>query len=90
VEQSESNAVSVQFSPRIKGRLSRSRTSPLNSLGKMEAPPGFEPGMEVLQIQRGRSSCCLVLVIGRSSSPDLPRLWALLDYVWTTIPFATT
>jgi hypothetical protein len=53
---------------------------------KMEAPPGFEPGMEVLQIERGRASCCLVLVFGRSSSPALPRVWALLDYVWTTAP----
>jgi hypothetical protein len=51
----------------------------------MEAPPGFEPGMEVLQIQQGRwASCFLVLVFGRSSSTALPRVWAVLDYVWTT------
>jgi hypothetical protein len=40
--------------------------------------------MEVLQIQRSRESCCLVLVFGRSSSPVLPRVGALLDYVRTT------
>ena len=50
----------------------------------LEAPPGFEPGMEVLQIQRGCESCCLVLVSGLSSSPVLPRVRALLDYVRTT------
>jgi hypothetical protein len=58
----------------------------------LEAPPGFEPGMEVLQIQRGRESCCLVLVSGLSSSPVLPRVRALLDYVRTngcTVPTAT-
>jgi hypothetical protein len=52
--------------------------------GNLEAPPGFEPGMEVLQIQRGRESCCLVLVSGLSSSPVLLRIRALLDYVRTT------
>src|SRR5688572_25750965 len=50
----------------------------------LEAPPGFEPGMEVLQIPRGCESCCLVLVFGPSSSPVLPRVRALLDYIWTT------
>ena len=44
--------------------------------------------MEVLQIQRGRESCCLVLVSGRSSSPVLPGVWAVLDYVWTTEPLS--
>jgi hypothetical protein len=24
----------------------------------LEAPPGFEPGMEVLQIAAGRACCC--------------------------------
>jgi hypothetical protein len=42
--------------------------------------------MEVLQIQRSRESCCLVLVFGLSSSPVLPPVRALLDYVWTTVP----
>jgi len=42
--------------------------------------------MEVLQIQRGDESCCLVLVSGLSSSPVLPRVRALLDYVWPTVP----
>jgi hypothetical protein len=46
--------------------------------------------MEVLQIQRGWASCWPVLVFGRSSSPVLPRLWALLDYVWTTVASAGT
>ena len=50
----------------------------------MEVPPEFEPWMEVLQIQRGRASCCLELVYGLSSSPVLARVRALLDYVWTT------
>src|SRR5215218_1168343 len=40
--------------------------------------------MEVLQIQRGRASCCLVLVFGLSSILVLPGIWALLDYIWTT------
>ena len=40
--------------------------------------------MEVLQIQRGCESCCLVLVFGLSSSPVLPRVRAVLDYVRTT------
>jgi hypothetical protein len=52
----------------------------------LEAPPGFEPGMELLQIQQRRESCCLVLVFGLSSSPVLARVRALLDYVWTTVP----
>ena len=29
-------------------------------------------------------SCCLVLVFGLSSSPVLPAVWAVLDYIWTT------
>jgi hypothetical protein len=53
--------------------------------GKLEAPPGFEPGMEVLQIQRGRESCCLVLVFGLSSSMVLPDVRAVLDYKRTTV-----
>jgi hypothetical protein len=40
--------------------------------------------MEVLQIQRGRESCCLVLVFGLSSSSALPGVWAALDDIWTT------
>ena len=39
---------------------------------RLKAPPGFEPRMEVLQIQRGRAPCCLVLVSGLSSSPVCP------------------
>jgi hypothetical protein len=42
--------------------------------------------MEVLQIPRHRESCCLVLVFGLSRSPFLLGLWAVLDYVWTTVP----
>ena len=48
--------------------------------------PDFNSGMEVLQIQRGRASCCLVLVSGLSSSPVLPGVRAVLDYVWTIAP----
>jgi hypothetical protein len=39
--------------------------------------------MEVLQISRGRSSCCLVLVWPRQL-PRFPGVWAQLDNVWTT------
>src|SRR5687767_13663704 len=42
--------------------------------------------MKVLQIQRGCESCCLVLVFGLSSSPVLPPVRAVLDYVRTTAP----
>ena len=48
--------------------------------------PGFEPGMEILQIQRGRELCCLVLDFGLSGSTVLPRVRALLDYVRTAVP----
>jgi hypothetical protein len=65
-------------------RLRRARTNDASFLEILEAPPGFEPGMEVLQIQRGRASCCLVLVSGPSSSPVLPGVRAILDYVRTT------
>lgn len=37
-----------------------------------------------MQIQRGRESCCFVLVFGLSSSPVLPGVRAVLDYVRTT------
>src|SRR3970040_390099 len=50
----------------------------------LEAPPGFEPGMEVLQIWQGGDLCCLVLVSGRPSIPLLRGSRALLDYIWTT------
>lgn len=47
------------------------------------APPGFEPGMEILQIWRGRKSCGLGLVAGRSSTIVFASVWAVLDYIWT-------
>jgi hypothetical protein len=42
------------------------------------------------QIWQGREWCRLVLVSGRSSSPALPRVGAVLDYVRTTAARAPT
>ena len=55
-------------------------TRPRISVG---GAPGFEPEMEFCRFD-GSSSCGLVLVFGLSSSPVLPRVRALLDYVRTT------
>src|SRR5688500_5565823 len=47
----------------------------------MEAPPGFEPGIEVLQIWRGRASCCLVLgLVGPA-----PPFCRVLGPYWTPL-----
>ena len=35
----------------------QAQTQTANFPGKMEAPPGFEPGMEVLQTPLGSLSC---------------------------------
>jgi hypothetical protein len=43
--------------------------SPSNLNRKFGGAARIEPGMEVLEIERGRESCCLVLVFGLSSSP---------------------
>ena len=55
-----------------------------NSRQKLEAPPGFEPGMEVLQISLGCQSCCLVLVSGPAQHPPITRYLGViglhLDY----------
>src|SRR5882672_6298553 len=38
-------------------RLTDRRESASDFLGKLEAPPGFEPGVEVLQTSSGSASC---------------------------------
>jgi hypothetical protein len=47
-------------------------------LAILEAPPGFEPGMEVLQTYQDSQSSCLVLCSGIWSSLVLRGVWALL------------
>ena len=44
----------------------------------MEAPPGFEPGMEVLQTGPGCLSCCFALLSDQPYSPAFPGVWARL------------
>jgi hypothetical protein len=44
----------------------------------MEAPPGFEPGMEVLQISLGFRSCRFVLPSGRCRMPMFDGVWAVM------------
>ena len=44
----------------------------------MEAPSGFEPEMEVLQIGPESLSCSLALLAGRPYFSVLPGNWALL------------
>jgi hypothetical protein len=61
--------------------LRRSLAEPLNShLEKLEAPPGFEPGMEVLQIQRvvNRVVSCWSLVC------PAPSFCLVSGPYWTT------
>ena len=50
----------------------------------LEAPPGFEPGMEVCRFSEvvNRVVSCWSLV--PSSTTVLPNVWALVDYIWTT------
>jgi hypothetical protein len=45
------------FSPLGSGCLRHARTNDAEFLRILEAPPGFEPGMEVLQISQGSLSC---------------------------------
>jgi hypothetical protein len=53
---------------RFRDGWSRSRHVPtvdlLNMVSKLEAPPGFEPGMEVLQTSQEHQSSCFVLCSG--------------------------
>ena len=44
----------------------------------LEAPPGFEPGMEVLQISLGSLSCRFVLLSGLWCSAVFSGIWALM------------
>ena len=50
----------------------------LNHERRLEAPPGFEPGMEVLQTRLRRLTCCLVLLSGVCQTVLLSRSWASL------------
>jgi hypothetical protein len=47
-------------------------------LRNLEAPPGFEPGIEVLQTGPGRLSCGLALLAGRPSPLVVPGVRAQL------------
>ena len=49
----------------------------------MEAPPGFEPGMEVLQT-KGLSMVLFRAGLWSIQLPVLLGIRALLDYIWTT------
>jgi hypothetical protein len=51
----------------------------------LEAPPGFEPGMEVLQIKQGNLCCWFVLLSGICQTVVFPGVWAVLDPSWTQI-----
>ena len=52
----------------------------------LEAPPGFEPGVEVLQISSGSVSCRIVLLSGLWYSPVFDGVWAFVDRNWTEVP----
>jgi hypothetical protein len=63
---------------------------------KLEAPPGIEPGMDVLQTKRGSyvvDSCCF-LVSGKASFyPAFGRLWIRIGprfWVAILLGFSTT
>jgi hypothetical protein len=54
----------------------QNKRSNLTPCEKLEAPPGFEPGMEVLQISLGCGSCWLALSSGTGR-------WLVFRSVWT-------
>jgi hypothetical protein len=56
-------------------RLTRSHA---NFLLILEAPPGFEPGMEVLQIRRCCLCCWRALSSGTGCQQLFPGIWALM------------
>src|SRR4030095_1340100 len=56
----------------------------------LEAPPGFEPGIEVLQTGPKRLSCCLVLLPGRPSPLVFPGVRAQLFPICSQLPDVTT
>ena len=68
----------VHRSPIGKGRFVLLKHNPSKLNWKLEAPPGFEPGMEVLQTGPGCLSCCFALLSDQPYSPAFPGVWARL------------
>jgi hypothetical protein len=53
---------------------------------KLEAPPGFDPGMEVLQTAPETLTCSLVLLADRPDYLVLPGVWVVLFQTCSQVP----
>jgi len=56
---------------------------------ELEAPPGLEPGMGVLQTGPGRTYWCFVLLSGRPYPSAVPGVWAVTTLSRRSVPIST-